>query len=67
MRREGGDFAEVSAFTEERDRQDSERYMRIYQINNNHFEFADLIIDTDNKSPEEIAGLIVAEARKKLF
>ena len=58
-RREGGDLAAVAAFTAERDRQDRERYLRIYQIDNDDFSFADLVIDTDHREPAEIAGLII--------
>jgi cytidylate kinase len=59
MKREGGDLAAVAAFTAERDRQDRERYLRIYRIDNDDFAFADLIIDTDDKDPARIAGLII--------
>jgi cytidylate kinase len=59
VKREGGSLEEVAAFTAERDRQDRERYLRIYSIDNNSYRFADLIIDTDDLSPEEIAGRII--------
>ncbi|MDR2517966.1 MAG: AAA family ATPase [Spirochaetaceae bacterium] len=61
-RREGGDLAAVAAFTAERDRQDRARYLRIYQIDNDDFSFADLVIDTDHQGPAEIAGLIIDAA-----
>ena len=62
--REGGNMEAVAAFTEERDRQDSNRYLRIYNIDNNNYEFADLIIDTENNNPENIAQLIIEAAEK---
>jgi cytidylate kinase len=60
--REGGLLSEVSAFTEKRDKQDHARYLRLYHINNDEYVFADLVVDTDDKTPEEIAGIIVARA-----
>jgi cytidylate kinase len=65
LRREGGDFEETAAFTMERDRQDTERYLRIYQIDNNNYAFADLVIETDSLAPQEIAAKIIGAARAK--
>ncbi|MDR2048431.1 MAG: AAA family ATPase [Treponema sp.] len=65
VRREGGSFEEVAAFTMERDRQDTERYLHIYRINNNDYSFADLVIETDSTGPEEIASKIIGAARAK--
>jgi cytidylate kinase len=62
IRREGGTLEEVAAFTAERDRQDRERYLRIYNIDNDDYAFADLIIDTDDIAPEEIVRLIAEKA-----
>ncbi|MDR0451065.1 MAG: cytidylate kinase family protein [Treponema sp.] len=67
VKREGGSFEAVAAFTAERDRQDRERYLRIYNIDNDLYEFADLIIDTDEINAEQIAQLIADEARKKIL
>lgn len=64
VKREGGDLAEVAAFTEERDRQDHGRYLRIYNINNDCYEFAGCIIDVDELDPEQIAELIIQKARE---
>ncbi|MCL2209255.1 MAG: cytidylate kinase family protein [Treponema sp.] len=63
--REGGDIYEVAAFTEQRDRQDHGRYLRIYNIDTDIYDFADLIIDTDNRTPREITDLIAEKAREK--
>lgn len=63
MKREGGTFAERFRQTKERDEHDSARYERIYGIDNNSPEkVADLIIDTDYRSAEEIAEIIVRQA-----
>ncbi|MDR0403244.1 MAG: AAA family ATPase [Treponema sp.] len=66
VRREGGSLEEVAAFTTERDRQDTERYLRIYGIDNNDYSFADLVIETDSLTPEEIVSRIVGAARQKV-
>jgi len=59
VRREGGKLEDVAAFTMERDRQDTERYLRIYNIDNDDYSFADVIINTDHKSVGEIAEMII--------
>jgi len=64
--REGGDIGEITEFTAARDRQDRERYIRIYKIDNDDYSFADLVIDTDDISPQEIAEIIIREIKKKL-
>jgi len=63
IKREGGDLEETAAFTAERDRKDHERYLRIYNIDTDDYEFADLIIDTGNFTPEEIVDLIAYKAK----
>lgn len=64
--REGGELGKTAEFTAERDRQDHERYARIYKIDNDDYSFADAIIDTENKNPEEIVKQITNELNKKL-
>ena len=64
--REGGSLAEIEEFTTARDRQDRERYMRIYNIDNDDYSFADIVIDTDNIGPSEIVERIIAEMNRKL-
>jgi cytidylate kinase len=64
LNREGGDPEAVAAFTEERDRQDRERYIRIYDIDNDDYHFADLIIDTDELTPDLIVARIIEEVRR---
>jgi len=55
---------QVLAETRERDRRDHNRYVRLYDIDNDDFGFVDLVIDTTALSPQEIADRIVAEARR---
>jgi len=62
VKREGGAIEEVSEFTAERDRQDHSRYLRIYGIDTDNYSFADLVIETDNISPQEIVDRIVKKA-----
>lgn len=60
LNREGGDIEEIKSFTAMRDREDSGRYMKLYQIDNNDYEnVADLIIDTSKYNPEEIVEIIM--------
>jgi cytidylate kinase len=65
QKREGGSLEEIAAFTASRDNQDRERYLRIYNIDNNDFAFADLVIDTDEIEPMEIAQMIIGKLREK--
>ena len=60
FKREGGDLEAIKAFTAERDRQDSARYLRLYGIDNEDYSKSDLVVDTDDLSPEEIVERIVA-------
>lgn len=61
--REGGSFEEVLEETKSRDHRDRERYLKLYDIDNNDYDFVDLVIDTENMEPHEVASKIVAEAR----
>jgi len=65
-KREGGDLETVAAFTAERDRQDHNRYLRIYNINNDNYQLVDMLINTNNLEPDAIARMIIAEAEKIL-
>ena len=64
--REGGTLEKIAEFTASRDRQDWERYMRIYKIDNDNYSFADLVIDTDDIAPPQIAERIIAAVREKI-
>jgi len=63
VKREGGSIEDVAAFTAERDRQDHGRYLRIYNIDTDNYSFADLIIDTNSLTPQEISDRIIAKAK----
>ncbi|MDR2785337.1 MAG: AAA family ATPase [Treponema sp.] len=65
VKREGGSLEEVASFTAERDRQDRERYLRIYNIDNDDYFFADIVIDTDDMDVDAIVRLIVEAAKEK--
>jgi cytidylate kinase len=67
QKREGGSLEDVARFTEDRDRQDRERYLRIYNIDNDDYSPADLIIDTDDIKPSEISVLIAGEVRQRFL
>ncbi|MDR1867094.1 MAG: cytidylate kinase family protein [Treponema sp.] len=58
VEREGGDSTHVMSFTMERDRQDRERYKRIYGIDNDDYSFA-LVVDTDTMKPPAIVQYII--------
>lgn len=67
LNREGGDLQQIKDFTAMRDREDSARYMKLYQIDNSEYEFADLKIDTATKTPEMIVEMIVSYLEKANF
>jgi cytidylate kinase len=62
VKREGGSLNDVTSFTAERDRQDHGRYLKIYNIDTGNYNFADLIINTDKLSPDEIAEKVTEKA-----
>ena len=64
--REGGSLEERYKETVRRDENDTNRYKTIYGIDNSKpEEYADLIIATDDKTPDEIVSLIIKEVEKK--
>ena len=62
--REGGCAEERAAETEARDARDTNRYRRLYNIDNNDYAFCDLIIDTSDKNPEQIVTEIIEAVYK---
>jgi cytidylate kinase len=64
VQREKGNLEEIAMFTAERDRQDHLRYLHTYNIDNDNYRFAHLVIDTDVNDPDTIARMIIAEAEK---
>ncbi len=63
FRREGGSLESVRSATELRDVSDRERYRSIYGIDTDDVSGADLVINTDLWSAEEVASIIVDAAR----
>ena len=57
--REGGNLQEIMDFTAMRDREDSLRYQKLYQIDNNDFDFVDMKIDTAHYNPQQIVDQIL--------
>ena len=62
QRREGGSFQEVLRKTRARDERDRQRYLELYGIDNDDFDFVDLIVDTQNIQPDGVAERIIAAA-----
>ncbi len=62
-KREGGSLEDRIRETEGRDMHDSARYKRIYGIDNNDTSVADLVIKTDDKTPEEIVSIILEKVK----
>ncbi|MBQ1628222.1 MAG: AAA family ATPase [Treponema sp.] len=67
LNREGGDLQQIKDFTAMRDSEDSRRYLKLYQIDNNKYDFCDMIIDTANYNPSQIVDLILTELKKRGF
>jgi len=67
LNREGGDLQEIKDFTAMRDSEDSRRYLKLYQIDNNKYDFCDLIIDTANYNPGQIVSIILGELKDRGF
>ncbi|MDC7223061.1 MAG: AAA family ATPase [Spirochaetales bacterium] len=59
LKREGGDLQEQMDKTAARDKRDHERYLKLYNLNNDDYAFADLIINTDRMNPEQICEIIL--------
>ena len=63
--REGGDLQAIKDFTAMRDREDTSRYKEFYGIDNNDYQFVDIVIDVNNKTPDEIVQIIVDKLVEK--
>ncbi|MCR5189572.1 MAG: AAA family ATPase [Treponema sp.] len=63
--REGGDLQAIKDFTAMRDREDTGRYKAFYGIDNNDYSFVDIVIDVNDKSPEEIVNIILGKLAEK--
>ena len=67
LEREGGNLQEIKDFTAMRDAEDSRRYKKLYNIDNNDYQFADLVIDTEKYNPKEIVDLILEKCVKQNY
>lgn len=65
QKREGGTFEDVLRRMLDRDAQDRARYLSLYGIDNNEYGFVDLIVDTNDRGPEEVAEIILNAARAR--
>ena len=65
LNREGGDLESIKQFTAMRDAEDTNRYKKLYNINNDDFDFATLKIDTAQYNPEEIVAIILQKLYEK--
>ena len=63
--REGGDLEAIKEFTAMRDREDTGRYKEFYGIDNNDYDFVDLIIDTAKYLPDQIVEIICEKLKEK--
>ena len=61
-KREGGVFEQRMVETAARDDRDHARYKKLYDINNDDYAFADLVINTDRLNQHQVAGIIEAAA-----
>jgi cytidylate kinase len=64
--REGRNLQEIMEFTEKRDRQDHDRYLELYGIDNDDWRQADLTINTERFLPREIASIVETAYLNKL-
>lgn len=62
--REGGAYHEILQTTEARDKRDQARYLRLYEIDVDTWDFADLVIDTEQYRPEQIVEQIVGTLKQ---
>ena len=65
LNREKGDLDEIKRFTQMRDNEDTNRYKRLYNIDNNDYSFCDLFVDTNNYNPDQIVELIIQKLLAK--
>ena len=61
--REGKSYEAALDETIDRDLRDRARYLKLYEIDNDHFDFADLIIDTEQFEAYQVADQITEAAR----
>jgi len=66
QKREGGDLNSVLAEMDDRDRRDRARYIRLYDIDINTYDFADYVIDTEAHDQNQVAEIIIEAALERV-
>ena len=61
--REGGTLKDQMAVTAARDKRDHARYLRLYNIDNNDYSLADLVVNTDRLNAQQVVDVIEAAAQ----
>ena len=64
IKREGGDRKVKEKEMIEREKSEAKRYREYYNIDINDKSIYDLVIDSTNKTPEEVASIIISNVRK---
>ncbi|HDD57465.1 MAG TPA: cytidylate kinase [Thermoplasmatales archaeon] len=64
IKRESGDFEEKRREMLEREQSEAKRYKNYYGIDVGDKSIYDLVIDSTNKTPEEVASIIISNVRK---
>jgi CMP/dCMP kinase len=65
--REGGELITRIAETQQRDALDQQRYYRIYGIDTNHYDGADLIINSGRLNANQVADIIISAIPRDYF
>jgi len=65
LNREGGDLQKIKDFTAMRDSEDTKRYIKLYGIDNNKYDFADIKVDTSCNVPDQIVSTILENLEKR--
>lgn len=66
LKREGGTFEQRLQETISRDANDTARYARLYGIDDTDPSVADMVIETDGLTPDEVASVIIAQVRRMM-
>ncbi len=59
--REGGSFEKIFAETVERDKRDRKRYLELYGIDNDRYDFVDMVIDAEKFDQFRITDMITEQ------
>ncbi len=63
LMREGGSLDDQIKATSERDKRDHDRYKRLYDIDNNDYALADLVVNTDRFEAAQVVVIIETAAQ----